>query len=80
MPSPQVFLLRYARAALRSMDDFYYDTCNYILDSHLILAKHSCVPTSQLAAASIMLASLLYNVSANGKSNLSKPPFIVSFR
>merc|ERR550534_740773 len=65
IPSPQIFLLRYARAALRSMDEFFYDTCNYIMDTHLLLAIHSCIPASQSAAASVLLSSLLYYVSAN---------------
>jgi len=65
IPSPQVFLLRYTRAALRSIDDLFYDTCNYIMDCHLLLPNHSCVPASQSAAASVLLASLLYHVSDN---------------
>ena len=51
------------------MDDLFYDTCNYIMDTHLLLASHSCVPASQSAAASVLLSSLLYYVSANGKSS-----------
>ena len=68
IPSPQTFLLRYARAALRSMDELFYDTCNYVMDSHLVLASHSCAPASQSAAASVLLSSLLYHLSSNGKS------------
>ena len=49
------------------MDDLFYDTCNYIMDTHLLLASHSSVPASQSAAASVMLASLLYHVSTIGK-------------
>ena len=52
------------------MDDLFYDTCNYIMDTHLLLASHSCVPASQSAAASVLLSSLLYYVSANGRSNV----------
>ena len=49
------------------MDEFFYDTCNFIMDTHLLLAIHSCIPASQSAAASVLLSSLLYYVSANGK-------------
>jgi len=76
IPSPQVFLLRYARAALRSMDDLFYDTCNYIMDTHLLLASHSCVPASQSAAASVLLSSLLYYVSANDNTDVNLSPSV----
>ena len=36
------------------------------MDCQLLLHNHSCVPTSQSAAASVLLASLLYHVSDNG--------------
>lgn len=76
IPSPQVFLLRFARAALRSMDDLFYDTCNYIMDTHLLLASHSCVPASQSAAASVLLSSLLYYVSANDDTDIILSPSV----
>jgi len=76
IPSPQVFLLRYARAALRSMDDLFYDTCNFIMDTHLLLANHSCFPASQSAGASILLSSLLYYVSANDNTDIILSPSV----
>merc|ERR1719232_1876818 len=76
IPSPQVFLLRFARAALRSMDDLFYDTCNYIMDNHLLLASHSCVPASQSATASVLLSSLLYYVSANDNTDITLSPSV----
>ena len=48
------------------MDELFYDTCNYVMDSHLVLASHSCAPASQSAAASVLLSSLLYYISSNG--------------
>ena len=67
IPSGQVFLLRYTRAALRSDDPEFYSTCTYILDTHLVIATHSCSPASHSAAAAVLLASLLYHESANGE-------------
>ena len=54
-PSGQVFLLRYTRAALRSDDPEFYSTCTYILDTHLVIATHSCSPASHSAAAAVLL-------------------------
>ena len=66
IPSCQMFLLRYTRAALRSDDPEFYSTCTYILDTHLVIATHSCSPASHSAAAAVLLASLLYHESVNG--------------
>jgi len=71
IPSPQVFLLRYSRAALRAKDDKFYETCNYILDSHLAVFTHSCQPPSSTAASAVMLANLLYNLAADERSQPS---------
>ena len=58
------------------MDELFYDTCNYIMDSHLLLSTHSCAPASQSAAASVLLSSLLYFTSANGEFMLRKSQHI----
>jgi len=76
IPSPQTFLLRYVRAALRSMDELFYDTCNYIMDSHLLISTHSCAPASQSAAASVLLSSLLYFISANDSADAILSPSV----
>ena len=61
IPSPQVFLLRFSRAALRSHDEEFFKTCNFILDSHLIVSTHSCITPSLQAASATLLACLLYH-------------------
>jgi len=65
LPSPQVFLLRFARAAFRSDDPEFLKTCQYLMDTHLPLPSHPCLPPSLLAAAAVACSSLIYYVSAN---------------
>jgi len=64
IPSPQIFLLRYARAALKCKDDQFYETCSFIVDTHLVLPHHSCILPSELAGSAVLLAQLLYNLSS----------------
>jgi len=65
LPSPQVFLLRYVRAALRSEDPQFLKTCQYLLDSHLTNSSHASLPPSITAAAAVLASCLLYNLSNN---------------
>jgi len=65
LPSPQVYLLRFTRAALRGDDAIFLKTCQYLLDSHLPHPSHPCSPPSCLAAAAVACSCLLYQVSAN---------------
>jgi len=65
LPSPQVFLLRFTRAALRGGDSAFLKTCQYFFDSHL---PHPCHPSNSpscLAAAAVACATLVYHQSAN---------------
>merc|ERR1719187_1349387 len=65
LPSPQVFLLRFTRAALRGGDSEFLKTCQYFFDSHL---PHPCQPSkppSCLAAAAVACGILVYHLSAN---------------
>jgi len=65
LPSPQVFLLRFTRAALRSEDSEFVKTCQYIMDTYLPHALHPCTPPSCLAAAAVASAILIYYISSN---------------
>jgi len=65
IPSPQLFLLRYTKAALRQDDDQFLETCFYLLDSHLTNILHSTIANSKLAAAAVLSSCLLYYLSAN---------------
>merc|ERR1712142_654333 len=65
LPSPQVFLLRFTRAALRSEDSEFVKTCQFIMDTYLPHALHPCTPPSCLAAAAVASAILVYHVSSN---------------
>jgi len=65
LPSPQVFLLRYARAALRSEDPQFLKTCQYLLDSHLTNSSHASLHPSTTAAAAVLASCLLYNLSSS---------------
>ena len=64
IPSPQLFLLRYIKAALREDDDQFLETCFYLLDSHLTNSLHSTIGNSKLAAAAVLSSCLLYHLSA----------------
>jgi len=66
IPTAQVFLLRYTRAALRSNDEQFYETCCFIIDSQLVLPTHPCFRASETAAAATLLSSLLYHLAFNG--------------
>ena len=68
IPSPQLFLLRYTKAALREDDDQFAETCFYLLDSHLTNSLHSTIGNSKLAAAAVLSSCLLYHQSANPES------------
>jgi len=65
LPSPQVFLLRFTRAALRGEDSEFLKTCQYFFDSHLPHPCHPSNPPSCLAAAAVACAILVYHLSAN---------------
>jgi len=67
IPTAQVFLLRYTRAALRSNDHDkkFYETCCFIIDSQLVLPTHPCFRASETAAAATLLSLLLYHLAAN---------------
>jgi len=71
LPSPQVFLLRFTRAALRSEDSEFVKTCQYIIDTYLPHALHPCTPPSCLAAAAVASAILVYCVSSNPNDSIS---------
>jgi len=74
IPSPQVFLLRYARAALKCGDDQFYETCSFIIDTHLVLPDHSCILPSELAGSAVLLAQLLYKLSSASGSKEEESP------
>merc|ERR1712013_401937 len=65
LPSPQVFLLRFTRAALRSEESEFLKTCQYFFDSHLAHPLHPSSPPSCLSASAVLCASLVYFISAN---------------
>ena len=67
LPSPQVFLLRFVRAALRSNDPVFLKTCQYMMDSHLHLASHASLVPSLIAASSVGATLLLYEVHSTVK-------------
>merc|ERR1712025_224495 len=71
LPSPQVFLLRFTRAALRSEDSEFVKTCQYIMDTYLPHALHPYTPPSCLAAAAVASAILVYHVSSNPNEAIS---------
>jgi hypothetical protein len=68
IPSPQLFLLRYTKAALRQDDDQFLETCFYLIDSHLTNILHSTIANSKLAAAAVLSSCLLYFLSVNPES------------
>merc|ERR1712179_78942 len=78
LPSPQVFLLRFTRAALRGGDSEFLKTCQYFFDSHLPHPCHPCNPPSCLAAAAVACAILVYHQSANPEAtSVSVSPNII---
>jgi len=64
-PTPQDFLHRYIRAALRGEDPEFLKTCQLLVDSNLPSTYNACLAPSLLAAAAIYTTSLLYNLAAN---------------
>jgi len=70
LPSPQVYLLRFTRAALRGGDSVFLKTCQYFFDSHLSHPCHPSNPPSCLAAAAVACAILVYYQSANPEATL----------
>jgi len=62
-PSPQAFLPMFTRAALRSAETEFYSSCTYLLDCHLVVMTHSCLPPSHLAAAAVLAALTLYKAA-----------------
>jgi len=74
LPSPQVFLLRYTRASLRSQDSEFLKTCQYLLDSHLPHSSHPCCTPSLVAAAAVLATSLLNYLAVN--NSFPKPSTI----
>jgi len=64
-PTAQDYLPRYTRAALRHGDDQFLKTCQLLIDCHLPQVNHSCLVPSQLAAASVYTALLLYHLTNN---------------
>merc|ERR1719186_2355504 len=53
-PDPMVFLLRYARAALRSHDATFLETCQFLMDSYIVSSAYSSTLPSLRAAASVL--------------------------
>merc|ERR1719187_44885 len=49
-----VFLLRFVRAALRSNDEVFLKTCQYLVDSFVVKVEFSTVSPSVRAAASVL--------------------------
>lgn len=64
-PSPQAFLSRFTRAALRSGEEEFYKTCTFLLDCHLVVKDHSSHPGSHLAAAAVLAALTLYKAAVS---------------
>eukprot|EP00088_Acartia_fossae_P024761 TRINITY_DN25654_c0_g1_i1.p1 TRINITY_DN25654_c0_g1~~TRINITY_DN25654_c0_g1_i1.p1 ORF type:complete len:413 (-),score=86.25 TRINITY_DN25654_c0_g1_i1:157-1395(-) len=64
-PEIMPFLKRYTRAALRSNDDKFLETCQYLIDGNIVDDCFSTVSPGQQAAASILAANLLYSMSVN---------------
>ena len=62
-PSPQAFLSRFTRAALRSGEEEFYKTCTFLLDCHLVVNDHSSHLASHLAAAAVLAALTLYRAA-----------------
>ena len=56
-----VFLLRYVKAALRSGDEMFIETCQYLLDSFIVRLEYSCIVPSLRAAASVLAALSLFS-------------------
>lgn len=76
IPTAQVFLLRYTRAALRSNDEQFYETCCFIIDSQLVLPTHPCFRASETAAAATLLSLLLYHLAFNGGQEVPEAQLI----
>jgi len=64
-PEIMPFLKRYIRAALRSQDEPFLETCQYLIDASVVDEKFSTVVPSKQAAGSILGASLLFSLQAN---------------
>jgi len=60
LPSPEAFMLRYAKAALRVDDETFLESCRYLMDSFLHRSTQPNTYPSHLAASSVLAASLLY--------------------
>jgi hypothetical protein len=60
-PQTMVFLLRYVKAALRSGDEMFIETCQYLLDSFIVRLEYSCTVPSLRAAASVLAALSLFS-------------------
>ena len=71
-PEPMVFMLRFSRAALRSSDSVFLETCQYLIDSFIIHKEFSSTRPSLLAAGSVLAASHLY--SAPVDAHTEAPP------
>merc|ERR1719186_2315834 len=67
-----VFLLRFSRAALRSSDSVFLETCQYLIDSFIIHKEFSSTRPSRLAAGAVLAASHLY--SALVDADIETPP------
>jgi len=71
LPSPQSFLPRFCRAALRSAEQEFYSSCTFLLDCHLLRSSHSCLPPSHLAASAVLGSLTLYRAAV--KANPASP-------
>merc|ERR1719233_2797989 len=76
LPSPQVYLLRFTRAALRYEDPEFLKTSQYFFDSHLPHPSHPSTPPSCLAAAAVACAALVYYIAANPETTSEATNFI----
>ena len=69
-PEPMVFLLRFARAALRPDDSVFISTCQYLIDSFIIHAEFSSTRPSLLAAGAVLASLHLFSAAEDA----STPP------
>jgi len=65
IPSPQLFLQRYAAASLHPSSPIFLATCNFLIDSHLPALSHPSTPPSLLAAAATLATGLVFFITTS---------------